>query len=110
MQFALVMAGTLIRAGFGALIARGIAELVDFGIQQVLQGLFNRAAHQFAQVLLDLILINLDDFAKFLRYILAQGGLLPWLNGLCGNFHLTTLRPPLQMCEKYYTLSFDSTV
>jgi len=56
-------------------------------------------------MLVDLSFINLDDFAKFFRYIVCQGGLLPWLNGLCRNFHLTILRPPPQMCEKYYTLS-----
>jgi hypothetical protein len=39
------------------------------------------AMNQLAQMLLNLVLINLDNFAKFLRYILARGDLLPWLNG-----------------------------
>jgi hypothetical protein len=68
-KLVLIVAGGLIAARFGSLIARCIAELAGFGIQQFVQSLFDRASSQLTQVLLNIVLINLDDFAQILRNI-----------------------------------------
>jgi hypothetical protein len=39
-------------------------------------------------------------------YIVSHGGLLPWLNVWSRNLHLTISRPPPQIVQKFYSLSY----
>jgi len=44
--------------------------LIDLCIKKLVQGFFNGPTHQIDEMLLDLVFIDLDDFAKLLWYSL----------------------------------------
>src|SRR5437016_5683167 len=104
MQVPLVGTRSRVLARFGAFVPLGTTKTVGFRVQHRVQRLFHRAAHHFAQMLLNLLLIDLDHLAQ-LRYFLACFSLV---GGLHRRSSRTFLRPsvlptrptPPQMCEK----------
>jgi hypothetical protein len=54
---------------------------ICLGIQQLVDRLLHGSADHLRKVLLDLLFVDLDDFATVFRYTVGHAALLPWLNG-----------------------------
>jgi hypothetical protein len=60
LQTALVVPGPRVHPIRNPLVPLGLAQPVGLGIQQPVQGLLDRLAHQFIQMPLDLLLVHFD--------------------------------------------------
>jgi hypothetical protein len=57
-----------------ALVASGIAQLFSLGIEQVVDGLLDRAANDPVQVIMDLGFVDLNDFVPGCGRLFTHGG------------------------------------
>ncbi len=64
MELALVVARTGIKTVLATLVTLRMAKPVGFRIEQCVEGILNRAAHDPIQVPLDPLVVDLDDVAK----------------------------------------------
>jgi len=83
LEAALVVAGTGITTGLGALVALRIAQPVRLGIEQRVQRLLDRTAHDAVQMSLDPLVIDPDHVAqrsRNRRILTRHGGFLLWLS------------------------------
>ena len=115
-QLPLVGARPRILAGLGPFVAFRASQTIRFAIEHDDQRLFHRAAYHFAQVLLNLPLINLNHLAQLRSSLWSFWSCLVLLFFLVGGPHrsssLAFLRPsvlptrptPPQIYEKKSTL------
>ena len=77
-ELPLVVAGPRVAALCASLVALGADELVGLGVEQAVQGLFDRAADELREVPTHLGLVDLDDVIEFRRIFTHGVGSFPW--------------------------------
>ena len=92
-ELSLVVARSCVLAPCAALVALGTDPLVRFGIEQSVQGLFDRAAQELGDVPAHLSIVDLDDVVPPSGFF--AHGLGSFLVALKWTF------APFSICEKY---------
>ena len=113
MQFTLIMSGSRIDSLGSPFVFMRLAQFVCFGIQQGIEGVFNRRADHFTQMVFELSLVNFDHitqvFARLCRIVVLHLSVLSLASvTLCHGHH----RPmkglfllQFKMCERNPALS-----
>ncbi len=64
MQVSLVVTGPAVGPGICTFITLGVTKLISFGVEHIVEGLFNRAANHLTEMIFDPGLINFDNFIQ----------------------------------------------
>ena len=104
LEAALIMPRPRVAPGIAAFVSLCVAEPVGFRIEQRVERLLNRAAHDPVQVTLDPFVIDPDHVVErpWNRRILTHGGFLLWFSSWLRNHHLSPSRgrQPSSNCAK----------